>query len=146
MPSGETVAESVNSQVRDHAEKKAREGDERYVDYGGPIAAKLRNELAAARKELDQHRATMARYDAAEKAGIPIAHADRLKGDTVEALAADAAEFAKSLALPKNQNRPSAAPRRPVPKVGGGIDAHPDVSISPIALASAIVQRFRGES
>ncbi|MEK2475280.1 hypothetical protein [Streptomyces noursei] len=139
MQSGETVTESVNAHVREHAERKAREGDERYADYGGPVAAKLRTELADVQKELADYKAQLARYQAASKAGIPLAHADRLKGETPEELEADAASLAKGL----GSSRPLSK-ARPAPSVGGGVDAVGDTpSLDPMKLATAVLNRIK---
>ncbi|MFB7634373.1 hypothetical protein ACFC0M_25970 [Streptomyces sp. NPDC056149] len=132
------TVKSVSDVVGDHAEKKAREGDERYADYGGPVAAQLRAELADVQSELSASRAKLVRYEAAEKAGIPLAHADRLKGETPEDLAADAAQLAQALA----PARPLVK-SRPKPLVGAGADANGDTQLDPMRLATAVIHRFK---
>ncbi|MGW2367347.1 hypothetical protein ACWCZ5_17400 [Streptomyces sp. NPDC001667] len=124
--------------IGDHAEKKAREGDDRYADYGGPVAAKLRTELTGVQAEIAEYKAKVARYEAAAQVGIPLMHADRLRGETPDELAADASQLAKEFGAGRIKSRPT-------PTVGGGADAADNTSaLDPMRLATAVLSRIKG--
>ena len=77
-------------------------------------AERQARELDDAKKNAEQAAGLVARYEAAETAGLPLSMAKRLIGATPEELAADAAQLAQTLAA-----QPSGTPRED-PSQGAG--------------------------
>jgi hypothetical protein len=91
-------------------------------------------------RELTEAVSKVRRYEAAERAGIPLAHAHRLRGDSAEDLDADAAAFARTLAAGKPDLR-----RRPQPLGAGGTQGGEGDGVDLVKLAAALLKRRHGD-
>ena len=95
--------------------RKATEAEvEKYREATETEAERQARELDDAKKNAEQAAGLVARYEAAETAGLPLSMAKRLIGATPEELAADAAQLAQTLAA-----QPSGTPRAD-PSQGAG--------------------------
>lgn len=88
------------------AERAARTEAEKRATAAETEAERQARELDDAKKNAEQAAGLVARYEAAETAGLPLSMAKRLIGATPEELAADAAQLAQTLAA-----QPSGTPR-----------------------------------
>ncbi len=79
---------------------------------------RLKTELADALKTANELKTRQAQRDAAEKIGLPLSFADRLKGVTPEELEADARALLESMpkAAPKPKPGPASAPADGLPQ------------------------------
>ena len=103
--------------ARTEAEKRATAAEaevEKYRKANETEAERQARELDDAKKNAEQAAGLVARYEAAETAGLPLSMAKRLIGATPEELAADAAQLAQTLAA-----QPSGTPRED-PSQGAG--------------------------
>lgn len=103
--------------ARAEAEKRATAAEaevEKYRKATETEAERQARELDDAKKNAEQAAGLVARYEAAETAGLPLSMAKRLIGATPEELAADAAQLAQTLAA-----QPSGTPRED-PSQGAG--------------------------
>lgn len=96
------------------AERAARTEAEKRATAAETEAERQARELDDAKKNAEQAAGLVARYEAAETAGLPLSMAKRLIGATPEELAADAAQLAQTLAA-----QPSGTPRAD-PSQGAG--------------------------
>ena len=96
------------------AERAARAEAERRATAAEAEVERQARELDDAKKNAEQAAGLVARYEAAETAGLPLSMAKRLIGATPEELAADAAQLAQTLAA-----QPSGTPRAD-PSQGAG--------------------------
>lgn len=96
----------------------------------------------AAEAEVAELRAAQARAKVAAEHGLPAALADRLKGDTAEALAEDAKALAtlfKGATTPNLRTRPT-----PTLPTGGAVDSGSTGDIDPMKLAATVLARRLG--
>ena len=103
--------------ARAEAERRAAAAEaevEKYRKATETEAERQARELDDAKKNAEQAAGLVARYEAAETAGLPLSMAKRLIGATPEELAADAAQLAQTLAA-----QPSGTPRAD-PSQGAG--------------------------
>ena len=96
------------------AERAARAEAEQRATAAEAEVERQARELDDAKKNAEQAAGLVARYEAAETAGLPLSMAKRLIGATPEELAADAAQLAQTLAA-----QPSGTPRAD-PSQGAG--------------------------
>ena len=99
-----------STKIRDLTEAEV----EKYRKATETEAERQARELDDAKKNAEQAAGLVARYEAAETAGLPLSMAKRLIGATPEELAADAAQLAQTLAA-----QPSGTPRAD-PSQGAG--------------------------
>ena len=110
-PTTATVEEKVEMSAEELARKLRNKEDEAERKKAAMSETeRLQAELAEARKAAQELATKQAQRDAAEKIGLPLVFAERLKGATPEELEADAKKLLESMPKGKVAETKAAAP------------------------------------